>query len=128
MRPNLQQELEREQDTVPKAAPQTTPPRSSIGLGHPEYNFVQGLMELNGSVSRMQAVLEQVKQSSDDTKAKVARMEKIIYAAGVVAVLAVGVVGWMLNTAKDVGMLYYKTMLEAQLKAPSPQPPAKGGK
>lgn len=113
------------QDEVPSTSPQTTP--KAVGYGHPEYNFVQGLMELNSSVARMQAVLEQVKQSSDDTKAKVARLEKIAYAGTVIILIAVAIGGWALNTAKDFALTYYKASIDAQVKATAPTPaPATG--
>ena len=113
---------------VPPTPPQTTP--KLIGYGHPEYNFVQGLMELNSTVARMQAVLEQVKQASDDTKAKVARLEQIAYAGAAIIVIAVAVGGWMLNTAKDFALTYYRASIEAQARqtqgTSSPPAPATG--
>lgn len=108
-------------DEAPATIPQTPPP--GIGYGHPEFHFVQISMELQKSVTRMETVLEEVKKTTDDTKAKVSRFEKIIYAAGVVLVVALAIAGWMLNTAKDFAMMYYKTTIEAQSKQAA-QPPA----
>lgn len=89
-----------------------------IGYGHPEYNFVQSVIELQKSITRVETVLEQVQRTSDETKAKVSRFEKIMYASGVVLVIALGVGGWMLNAAKEFALLHYKTALESQLRQP----------
>lgn len=107
-------------DEAPATVPQTTPP--GIGYGHPEYSFIQISMELQKSVTRMETILEEVRKTTDDTKAKVSRFEKIIYAAGVLLLVALAIGGWMLNTAKDFAMTYYKASIEAQSKPPS-QPP-----
>ncbi len=103
---------------TPDSAPQTTP--KAIGYGHPEYNFVQGLMELQKSVVRMETVLTNVQTTIDDTKVKVARFEKIVYVAtGTLAVvLLVG--GWMINSAKDVAIMYIKANLDTQAKQSVP--------
>ena len=108
------------QDAIPIGAPQTTP--KGVGYGHPEYNFIVGLMELKGSMARMETILESVKQATDDTKGKVARLEKIAYAAGVIAVICIAIGSWMLTTAKDFAMTYYKASLEAQAKTNVPPP------
>lgn len=113
-------------DAVPASSPQTTP--KGIGYGHPEYNFVQGLMELQKSVVRMETILESVKQTTDDTKSKVSRLEKIAYTAGVILVILIAMGGWALNTAKDFGMMYYKASIEIQQKQlaqPTPGTPGK---
>jgi hypothetical protein len=104
-------------DEAPATVPQTTP--VGIGYGHPEYSFIQISMELQKSVTRMETVLEEVRKTTDDTKAKVSRFEKIIYAAGVVLVVGLAIGGWMLNTAKDFAMAYFKASIEAQSKSPA---------
>ena len=110
------------EDAIPASSPQTTP--KNIGYGHPEYNFVQGLMELQKSVVRMETILESVKQSSDETKGKVSKLEKIIYAAGVILAICIVVGGWTLNAAKDFAITYFKASVEAQSKqSASPLPP-----
>ncbi len=80
-------------------------------------------MELQKSVVRMEAILESVKQSSDETKGKVSRLEKIIYAAGVILAIFIVVGGWTLNTAKDFAMTYFKASVESQSKQPISPPP-----
>lgn len=93
------------------------PPAGNIGYGHPEYHFVQHVVELQKTVTRIEVTLEKVEKSTEDTKAKVSRFEKVMYAAGVILVIAIGVGGWILNTAKDFALLHYRTTLEAQAKA-----------
>lgn len=56
-------------DQAPPGVPQTTPP--SIGFGHPEYHFVQGLMEIQKSLGEMQANIQGLQRSVSETKAKV---------------------------------------------------------
>ena len=71
-------------DTIPGAAPNTEPPRIGTGYGHPEYHFVQGLMELRSAmhqmdtdnkvnaatmatkIDQMQSTLESTKKKVDD--------------------------------------------------------------
>lgn len=97
---------------TPSSVPQTTPPR--IGYGHPEFQFVQHVMELQKSITRLESILEHVQKTVDGTQSKVASFEKIMYAAGVVLAVALVVGGWMVNTAKDVALMYVQTTLENQ--------------
>jgi DUF438 domain-containing protein len=103
---------------IPDSAPQTTP--KAIGYGHPEYNFVQGLMELQKSSVRMETVLEGVQKTLEDTKAKVARFEKIVYVATGTLAVVILVGGWMINSAKDVAIMYIKANLDSQAKPTVP--------
>ena len=81
-------------------------------------------MELQKSVTRMETVLESVKKTTDETSIKVSRFEKMIYAAGVVLLIFLAVTGWMLNTAKDFAMEYYKDSLKARAVIQQVQPTA----
>jgi hypothetical protein len=58
---------QREADTPAPA--QTTPPQ--IGQGHPEYHFVQSVMELQRSIGRLEGSLEQLHKSSEKIESKV---------------------------------------------------------
>lgn len=115
------------QDATPASAPQTTP--TGIGYGHPEYHFVQHVMELQRSMTRVETILDEVKKTSGETKDKVSRFEKVLYAASAVLVIALAIGGWMLNTVKDFAMTYYKASLEQQkpTQVPTPVPPKKSG-
>lgn len=118
--------LEAVEATTPRP-PQSSP--SDIGYGHPEHNFVQGLMTLSQSMARVEAGQEALRKSIADmesslgsTKAKVDGIQKTIYVAtGVVMVLVI-IGGWMLNSAKDVALLYMKSNFEAQAAKTAPPP------
>lgn len=102
-------------DETPDSAPQTPPPR--IGMGHPEYHFVQSVMELQKSVTKLETTLEHVNRSVEDTKGKVSRFEKIMYAAGVLLVIVIAVGGWVANAVKDFALTYYKNAIELESKS-----------
>lgn len=71
------------QDTgSPPPAEGVEPPRMDIGRGHPEFHFVQALMELNTaihkmdtdqkvSMARMEEKMSSMKEAMDSTKSKV---------------------------------------------------------
>jgi hypothetical protein len=107
-------------DEAPASIPQTTP--TSIGYGHPEFHFIQVAMELQKSVTRVEAVLEDVKKTNENMGAKVSRLEKIAYAAGIVLLIFLTVAGWMLNTAKDFALDYFKESLGQHTVVQKAQP------
>lgn len=111
---NLNTKVSALDDETPESAPQTPPPR--IGLGHPEYHFVQSVMELQKSVTKLETTLEHVNRSVDETKGKVSRFERIMYAAGVLLVIAIAVGGWVANALKDFALAYYKSAIELEAK------------
>lgn len=60
----------KEGDTpTPSSTPQTTP--KDIGFGHPEYHFVQSIMEMQKSLGEINASIKDLNRSVDSTKAKV---------------------------------------------------------
>ena len=93
-------------DGEPLRSPITEPvPR--IGNGHPEYHFVQGLMELQAamqkmdtdlkvSMTRLESKLEGVKDSVDSTKKKVDDLVrwKTLILGGAIALGAVTAALW----------------------------------
>lgn len=71
----------RQEDGEPQRPP-VTEPYPHIGRGHPEYHFVQSLMELSAvmhrmdadqkaSTARLESKLDALKESTDSTKKKV---------------------------------------------------------
>ena len=56
-------------DEVPASVPQTTP--ASVGYGHPEYHFVQSIMEMQKTLGEINASILSLRQSVDSTKSKV---------------------------------------------------------
>lgn len=55
-------------DDAPAAVPQTTP--TSIGYGHPEYNFVEAISAVNKTLGVLEAKLEALKESSNSSEIK----------------------------------------------------------
>ena len=56
-------------DEAPASIPQTTP--RSIGYGHPEYQFVQSIMEMQKSLGEINASILALTKTVDSTKSKV---------------------------------------------------------
>lgn len=56
-------------DEAPASIPQTTP--RSIGYGHPEYQFVQSIMEMQKSLGEINASIQSLSKTVDSTKSKV---------------------------------------------------------
>lgn len=67
-RRNLQQHAPAPQDVSPPPA-QTPPP--SIGMGHPEYHFVTGLLEIQKQLGETNSAISALTKTVDSTKAKV---------------------------------------------------------
>lgn len=57
------------EDAAPASVPQTTP--TKIGYGHPEYQFVQAIMEMQKSLGEVNASLATLNKTVDSTKSKV---------------------------------------------------------
>ena len=56
-------------DEAPATIPQTTP--AGIGYGHPEYQFVQAIMEMQKSLGQINASIQALEKSVEGTKSKV---------------------------------------------------------
>ncbi len=54
---------------APASIPQTTP--RSIGYGHPEFQFVQSIMEMQKSLGEINASIQALNKTVDSTKTKV---------------------------------------------------------
>jgi cell division protein FtsL len=82
-------------------------------------------MEMQRTLGKTEQSLSDIKSGLADNTRKVGRIEKVIYAAGVVLAIVVITGGWLLNSAKDFLMLQYRHSLEQQAK-PTPPPPPQG--
>ena len=85
-------------DEAPATVPQTTP--TAIGYGHPEYQFVQAIMEMQKSIGEVKASVDSLRTVVEGTKSKVDDLvnwkHKII---GGVAVLGVVItLTWIIIT------------------------------
>jgi len=56
-------------DEAPASIPQTSP--RSIGYGHPEYQFIQSIMEMQKSLGEINASIQALNKTVESTKSKV---------------------------------------------------------
>lgn len=56
-------------ESPPASIPQTTP--KGIGYGHPEYQFVQSIMEMQKSLGEINASIQALNKSVDSSKSKI---------------------------------------------------------
>ena len=111
-------------DEAPASVPQTTP--TAIGYGHPEYQFVQAIMEMQKSIGELKASIDNVKNSNDSIKTKVDDLvgwkNKILGGAFVLGVLATAI-GVVIGKFSDYVTIKSPTP-QVQVQ-PIPDPPAK---
>ena len=108
-----------ETGTPPASTPQGVTPAYSG-----DHSFtLQATMEMQKTLGKLENAVTSLVISEKETKDKLGRIEKIIYAAGVVLLVVLGIGGWMLNTAKDFAMTYYKAAVESQKPASIVVPP-----
>lgn len=77
-------------------------------------------MEMQKTLGKMEHAVENLASDMKDIKAKTSRMEKILYAAGVVIAIGIFVGGWMINTGKEFAILAYKESLDQAKSNPKP--------
>ena len=99
-----------QQDVAP-APVQTVP---TIGQGHPEYHFVQSIMEMQKSLGQINASIESLTKTVDSTKSKVddlVKWKNMIFGGAIV----LGVLGSL------VGFFVTKFSSYVTIKAPEEQ-------
>jgi hypothetical protein len=103
-----------------------TPARDTYRHALDQDYAISILMEMQRTLGKTEQSITDLKNSVSDATNKISRIEKIIYAAGVVLAIVVVTGGWLLNSAKDFLVLQYKYSLEQQARpsAPPPPPPA----
>lgn len=69
MSESIAKPVDQASDEAPASVPQTTP--RSIGYGHPEYQFVQSIMEMQKSLGEINASIQALSKTVDSTKSKV---------------------------------------------------------
>lgn len=80
-------------------------------------------MEMQKTLGKLDHAVTLLVASESATKEKIGRIEKVIYASGVVLLICLSLGGWMLSAAKDFAMTYYKASLEMQHRQVPAQPP-----
>lgn len=114
----------------------TTPPASTPGessaFGSHDHSFtLQSVLQMQNTLGKLEQAVGALLESEEKTRTKLSRIEKILYAAGVVLLIFLGVTGWMLNTAKDFAMEYFKQTMHAavpnQSASVAPKVPPKTG-
>lgn len=118
-------------DEAPASVPQTPPP--AIGQGHPEYHFVQGLMQMQQAIGEVKSSVESLKGSVDGMRVKVDDLvgwkHKII--GGAVVLMAIGsIIGYVIGKASDYVTFKAPTpaAIQAPAHSPAPSPPAEAPK
>ena len=83
-------------------------------------------MEMQKTLGRVEGAVDTLTTEIREIKAKVTRFDKVLAIAGVVGALFLGILIWMANVAKDVGMVYMKAAVDQpKIVAPATsQPPA----
>lgn len=124
---------------TPDQIPASIPPAQSYG-----HDFsLQAIMEMQKSIGQMQSSIEglrqticssnealaksidSVKATANDTRDKVLKFERYLTAAIAVSALVLCVGGWMLNTAKDMALMYMRANAEVIAKPTAGQPQTK---
>lgn len=95
-------------DIQPTPEATQTPPDPQIGRGHPEYHFVQSLLSLQqsighltGTVERIEKRLDRIDDRFDEVEKQLSRINMILFAAGVVLAIILGVSGFTIDKAWD---------------------------
>lgn len=112
-------------DQSPTPAQTATPPPNDPYRRTIDQDWaISILMELQKNVSAHDATLSHVASDVTSLKATVGRLEKVIYAATAVAVIAGGFIAWSVNTAKEVYLANHadRTVIPVAPAAAAPIP------
>lgn len=111
----------RQDDEAPATVAQTTP--AGIGYGHPEYHFVQAIMEMRGTLGEINLSIKALEKSVESTKSKVDDLvqwkHKILGGAFVAGAL-ISVFVFLLTKASDY-VTFKAPEVQLQQAAPSSQ-------
>jgi len=92
------------EDEAPASIPQTPPPPQNIGYGHPEYQFVSSIMEMQKSLGEINSSIKDLSVKIDSTAHKVDNLYKwkhMILGGAVVLGAIFGLGGWTVNYVTD---------------------------
>jgi hypothetical protein len=86
-------------ETTPKRFPEVTPDAyvQAVGAGH----LVESMMQMQHSIGELKATVNHLNTASDKQSTKLDRISHIIFAAGVVLTIILGIGGFFLNKIWD---------------------------
>lgn len=109
-------------DATPPSVPQTTP--RDIGFGHPEYHFVQAIMQMQQTLGEIRSSVDSLRQSVDSTKSKVddlvAWKNKILGGAVVLGAICT-LMGFMVTKFSNYITIGAPTQSQAAVQLPAEQ-------
>ena len=123
----------RTRDEAPAAVPQTTP--TAIGYGHPEYQFVQAIMEMQKSLGEINASIQSLRGEVGGIKSKVDNLvawKHMILGGAIVLGVAASAVSFIIVQVRDyVTFKIPAAQTQPNTSAPQapqtpPQPPSSG--
>jgi hypothetical protein len=106
-------------ETTPQHFPEVAPPAYAQAVG--ASYLVESMMQMQQSIGEMKATMGHLKTSSDNQSKKLDRVSHIIFAAGVVLTIGIGIGGFVLNKVWDGVVTMVATSGQASLKSQSQQ-------
>lgn len=106
-------------DTTPKQFPEVAPPAYAQAVG--ATYLVESMMQMQQAIGEMKATMAHLKTSSDNQSKKLDRVSHIIFAAGVVLTIAIGIGGFVMNKVWDGVVTMVTTAGQTSLKSQSQQ-------
>lgn len=85
------------------SVPQITP-QPDVGYGHPEYHFVQSIMEMQKTLGQINSSIKNLEQSVESTKSKVddlVRWKNMILGGAIVAGILISVSVYLISKISD---------------------------
>jgi hypothetical protein len=110
-------------DESPAVVPQTTP--RAIGAGHPEYQFVQAMSEMQRSLGEINANLASLRDSVNGLKSKVDGLvawKNMIFGGAIVFGATVSFIGFVIAKGWDYVSFKSPIAQTQQIAQPAPQP------
>jgi len=104
-------------DEAPASSPQTTP--KDIGFGHPEYQFVQSIMEMQKSLGEINASIKTLNSSVSSANSKVddlVKWKNMILGGAIVMGVIISGAYMLVSKASDYVTLSFKADEKVQIE------------
>jgi hypothetical protein len=110
-------------ETTPKRFPEVTPTAYTEAVG--ATYLVESMMQMQQSLGELKATVGHLKSASDKQSTKLDRISHIIFAAGVVLAIILGIGGFLLNKIWDgvFAILTNPQLTQHSMTALPPPPP-----